>query len=136
MILARTDCRPTLGIEEAVARIAMFAEEGADMCFLDSPADAAEARRAVQAAAGKPCFAVLSPGGKGHVPDAAEAEAIGYRIGAYPTNQISPTIAAQQAALAALKTGQPNGPGALGFDALIETLGYAAYDKEASRFRV
>ena len=39
LILARTDCRPTQGIDEAVARIEMYVEEGADILFLDSPAD-------------------------------------------------------------------------------------------------
>src|ERR1700744_6103076 len=39
LILARTDCRPTAGIDEAVARIEMYVEEGADIMFLDSPAD-------------------------------------------------------------------------------------------------
>ncbi len=136
MILARTDCRPTLGLDEALARIAMFAEEGADMLFLDTPMDEGEARAGVAAAKGKPCFAVLSPGGKGHVPSAADAERIGYRIGAYPTNQLGPTITAQQAALKALQGGNPHGPGAPGFDELIETLGYQAYDREAARFRV
>jgi len=37
LILARTDCRPTQGIEEAVARIEMYVEEGANILFLDSP---------------------------------------------------------------------------------------------------
>ncbi|CAN0487467.1 unnamed protein product, partial [Phaeothamnion confervicola] len=37
LILARTDCRPTQGIDEAVSRIEMFVEEGADILFLDSP---------------------------------------------------------------------------------------------------
>ncbi|RYJ02751.1 MAG: isocitrate lyase/PEP mutase family protein, partial [Acetobacteraceae bacterium] len=60
LILARTDCRPTQGIDEAVARIEMFAAEGADILFLDSPADDEEIRRAVAAAGGKPSFAVLT----------------------------------------------------------------------------
>ena len=30
LVMARTDCRPTAGIDEAVARIEMFTEEGAD----------------------------------------------------------------------------------------------------------
>ena len=63
LVLARTDCRPTAGIEEAVARIEMYVEEGADILFLDSPADDAEIARAVAAAKGRPSFAVLSPGG-------------------------------------------------------------------------
>ena len=36
LILARTDCRPTAGIDEALARIEMYVEEGADILFLDS----------------------------------------------------------------------------------------------------
>jgi isocitrate lyase len=44
LVLARTDCRPTQGIDEAVARIEMFVAEGADILFLDSPADDAEIR--------------------------------------------------------------------------------------------
>ena len=45
LILARTDCRPTQGIDEAVARIEMYVEEGADILFLDLPADDGEIRR-------------------------------------------------------------------------------------------
>src|SRR5881396_2757069 len=37
LVMARTDCRPTQGIDEAVARIEMYVEEGADILFLDSP---------------------------------------------------------------------------------------------------
>src|SRR4249920_3960835 len=62
LILARTDCRPTQGIDEAVARIEMYVKEGADILFLDSPADEGEIERAVAAAQGRPSFAVLSPG--------------------------------------------------------------------------
>src|ERR1700710_2477833 len=44
LIMARTDCRPTAGIDEAIARIEMFVAEGADILFMDSPADEAEVR--------------------------------------------------------------------------------------------
>src|SRR3954471_2924459 len=56
LVLARTDCRPTQGIDEAVARIEMYVAEGADIVFLDSPADEAEIRRAVAAAGDKSSF--------------------------------------------------------------------------------
>src|SRR3954452_19008149 len=68
MVMARTDCRPTQGIEEALARIEMFVEEGADILFLDSPANEDEIRRAVAAARGRPSFAVLSPGAPRETP--------------------------------------------------------------------
>src|SRR6202045_4273109 len=54
LVLARTDCRPTQGIDEAVKRIEMYVREGADILFLDSPADDDEVKRAVAAAGGKP----------------------------------------------------------------------------------
>src|SRR3954463_9145621 len=53
MVMARTDCRPTQGIDEAVARIEMYVAEGAEILFLDSPADESEIRRAVAAAGDK-----------------------------------------------------------------------------------
>src|SRR5918997_5206651 len=84
LVLARTDCRPTQGIDEAVARIEMFAQEGADILFLDSPADEGEIRRAVAAAGGRPSFAVLSPGAPRATPSRAEAAALGLKIGTYP----------------------------------------------------
>ena len=52
LVMARTDCRPTLGIDEAVARVEMYVEEGADILFLASPADDDEIRRAVAAERG------------------------------------------------------------------------------------
>ncbi len=135
LVLARTDCRPLLGIDEAVARIEMFAAEGADILFLDSPADEAECRRAIAAAGGKPSFAVLTPGPH-HTPPRAEAEAIGFRIGTYPSGTLSPMLAGLKAGLAALAAGKAEAPEALPAAELRVTLGYDAYEAEASRFRL
>src|SRR4051794_40164878 len=74
MIMARTDCRPTQGIDEALARTEMFVEEGADILFLDSPATEDEIRAAVAAGKGRPSFAVLSPGAPRETPTRARAE--------------------------------------------------------------
>src|SRR3954447_7052525 len=90
LVLARTDCRPTQGIDEAVGRIEMYVKEGADILFLDSPADDAEIRRAVAAAKGRPSFAVLSPGGARACPTQQEAAALGFKIGTFPTGMLSP----------------------------------------------
>ena len=90
LILARTDCRPTQGIDEAVARIEMYVQEGADILFLDSPADDEEIRRAIAAAAGRPSFAVLSPGAPRATPSQSQAAALGFKIGTYPTGMLVP----------------------------------------------
>lgn len=136
LVLARTDCRPTQGIDEAVARIEMYVEEGADILFLDSPADDAEIGRAVAAAKGKPSFAVLSPGAPRATPSQTEAAKLGFKIGTYPTGMLSPAIAGMKAGLAALKAGEAEAKSALSPPELRGTLGYADYDAKAKPFIV
>ena len=136
LILARTDCRPTAGIDEAVARIEMFVEEGADILFLDSPADDDEIRRAVAAAKGRPSFAVLSPGGTRATPTRDQAKALGFKIGTYPTGMLSPAAAGMKAGLAALQAGLSEAASALPSAELRDTLGYGDYDAKAKAFIV
>jgi len=136
LILARTDCRPTQGIDEAVARIEMYVQEGADIVFLDSPADNDEIRRGVAAAAGRPSFAVLSPGAPRATPSRTEAAALGFKIGTYPTGLLSPATAGLKAGLAALLGGDAEATSALPPPELRATLGYDDYDQQARRFIV
>jgi len=136
MVLARTDCRPTQGIEEALARIEMYVEEGADILFLDSPKDEEEIRRSVVAAAGKPTFAVLSPGGARACPSRTEGEALGYKIATYPMGMLSPAIAGIQAGLDALLAGAAEAASAQPPAVLRATLGYSDYDVAAKPYRL
>jgi 2-methylisocitrate lyase-like PEP mutase family enzyme len=136
LVLARTDCRPTQGIDEAVARIGMYVEEGADILFLDSPADEAEIRRAVAAAGDKPSFAVLSPGAPRATPSQSAAQALGFKIGTFPTGLLSPVAAGIKAGLAAIKAGDAEAPTALPSAELRTLLGYPDYDAQAKRFIV
>jgi 2-methylisocitrate lyase-like PEP mutase family enzyme len=131
LVMARTDCRPSLGIEEALARIEMYVAEGADIVFLDSPADDGEIRRAVAAAAGRPSFAVLSPGAPRATPSQADAARLGLKIGTFPTGLISPVASGIKAGLAALREGKSEAASALPPAELRETLGYNAYDAQA-----
>lgn len=136
MVMARTDCRPTQGIAEALARTEMFVEEGADMLFLDSPANEDEIRAAVAAARGRPSFAVLSPGAPRETPTRVRAEQLGLKIGTYPTALLSPAAAGIKAGLAALGRGDAEAPGALTPADFRATLGYSDYDDEVKRFSV
>lgn len=136
LIMARTDCRPTQGIDEAVRRIEMYVREGADILFLDSPADEAEMRRAVDAAAGRPSFAVLSPGAPRATPSRDRAAELGFKIATYPTAMLSPATAGIKAGLAALAAGDAEAPIALPPAELRATLGYGDYDAQAKRFIV
>jgi 2-methylisocitrate lyase-like PEP mutase family enzyme len=134
LILARTDCRPTAGIDEAVARIEMFAEEGADIFFLDSPQDEPEIRRAVAAAKGKPSFCVLSPGSPRATPSQKEAAALGFKIGTFPTGMLSPAVAGMKSGLAALSAGRSASELALPPAELRTELGYGDYDTASKPF--
>lgn len=136
LVLARTDCRPTQGIDEAVARIEMYVEEGADILFLDSPADDEEIKRGIAAAKGRPSFAVLSPGAPRATPSQTEALKLGFKIGTYPTGMLSPAAAGMKAGLAALKAGEAESKAALSPADLRATLGYADYDAAAKPFIV
>jgi 2-methylisocitrate lyase-like PEP mutase family enzyme len=114
----------------------MFVEEGADILFLDSPADNEEIKRAVAAAAGRPSFAVLSPGAPRATPSRTEAAELGFKIGTYPTAMLSPVAAGIKAGLAALQAGDAEASTALSPAELRETLGYTDYDTQAKKFLV
>ena len=136
LVLARTDCRPTQGIDEAVARIEMYVREGADILFLDSPEDDNEIRRAVAAAGGRPSFAVLSPGAPRSVPNRTQAEALGLKIGTYPSLMLSPAIHGMKDGLAGLLAGEAQSTYALPAAEHRATLGYSDYAAQAKRFIV
>jgi len=136
LVMARTDCRPTQGIDEAVARIEMYVEEGADILFLDSPADDEEIRRGIAAAKGRPSFAVLSPGAPRATPSQTEAAKLGFKIGTYPTGMLAPAAAGMKAGLAALKAGDAEAKSAMPPPELRTTLGYPDYDTRAKPFIV
>ena len=136
LVMARTDCRPTAGLDEALARIEMYVEEGADILFLDSPKDEDEIKRAVAASKGKPHFAVLSPGADRATPLQARAAELGLKIGTFPTGTLSPAMAGMKAGLAALKAGEAEATGAMPPPELRTLLGYPDYDTKAKPFIV
>jgi 2-methylisocitrate lyase-like PEP mutase family enzyme len=131
LVLARTDCRPTLGINEALARLEMFVQEGADILLLDSPESEDEIRLAVAASLGRPTFCVISPGSTWASPSQSRAAELGVKIGTFPASVLSPAIAGMKAGLAALAAGQNAATLAPLLSGLRETLGYEDYEKNA-----
>src|SRR5215469_15229755 len=103
----------------------MFVKEGADILFMDSPADDAEIKRGIDAAKGRPSFAVLSPGAPRATPSQTEAEKLGFKIGTYPTGMLSPAVAGMKSGLAALAAGKAEAASALPPPELRAVLGYA-----------
>ena len=134
LILARTDCRPTLGIDEALKRVELFAKEGADFLFMDSPQDEAEMTRGIEAGGGKPQLVVLAPGSPRATPPRARCGELGFKVAVYPQALLGASIAAMEGALKAIAAGDAPPPGAHGSQELHALLGYAEYDEAAKRF--
>src|SRR5471030_981155 len=131
LILARTDARRGYGLDEALARIEIFVVEGADIVFLDSPADRGEMRQALAAARGTPSFAVLSP-----APvelSQREAAELGFKMVVHPFGLLEGVVSAMKEGLAALKQDGKRA-GALSSAELQEILGYREYERMAARF--
>ena len=102
LIIARTDARAVAGFEEATARANAALEAGADMAFLEAPETMDEVAAVPRLVRG-PCLLNVVHRGKTPAIDLREAETLGYRLAIVPALLLVATIAAGDAALAALK---------------------------------
>lgn len=134
LLLARTDARVPLGFEEALTRLQAFVAEGADIFFLDSPADEAEMRASIDACQGKPAIAVTNPGGRHFMPPDATLAALGIRIVTYPQEVLAASVQAIRAALAGLTGGvKPPMADAAALATALRVPDYLALDDALSR---
>ena len=134
LILARTDARAVHGLDEALARARAFRELGADLLFVEAPADEAELAR-VAAELPAPVMANLVEDGVTPLLPPARLEALGFKIAAYPLTLLSAAARAMEDALAALAAGGVPGPERrLAFDALCERVGFPDYDAARRRY--
>lgn len=83
LIIARTDARTPHGLAEALRRIDLYAEAGADVLFLEAPESEAEMERIGQAA-DKPLVANMVEGGRSPILSAARLQALGYQLAIFP----------------------------------------------------
>lgn len=84
LIIARTDARTSLGLDEALRRGEMYAKAGADILFIESP-ESVEEMRQIGRAFHQPLIANMVEGGRTPLLPAADLQEIGYRIAIFPT---------------------------------------------------
>ena len=101
-IIARTDARTTLGLDEALRRAEGYLEAGADLLFIESPESVEEMRR-IGRTFGVPLVANIVEGGRTPVLDAATLQEIGYRLAIFPALGFLAAGAALEAAYSGLK---------------------------------
>lgn len=102
LIIARTDARTALGLDEAMRRAEAYLRAGADVLFIESPESVEEMER-IGRAFDVPLLANMVEGGRTPVLPAAELERIGYRFAIFPALGFLAAGAALAAAYGELK---------------------------------
>jgi 2-methylisocitrate lyase-like PEP mutase family enzyme len=103
LIIARTDSRTGLGIDEAIRRGKEYAKAGADIVFVEAPESEDEFKRA---GAEIDCWllANMVPTGKSPVVPADTLKSFGFNIAIYPSSGMSVACAALSANYGYLKS--------------------------------
>src|SRR5262245_5211614 len=133
LIMARTDARACISLDEAIARCQAFRAAGADITFLEAPLDETEMRRYCREVEG-PKMANLIEGGKTPLLPPSQLESIGYKIAVYPLTLLNVSIQAMRIALADLARGH-SAAGTMDFESLKAAVGFPAYYAEEARYR-
>jgi 2-methylisocitrate lyase-like PEP mutase family enzyme len=123
LIVARTDARTTLGLEEAIRRGRMYGEAGADIVFVESPESEAEMAEVCRSIT-KPLLANIVEGGRTPILPRERLEALGYAIAIYPAVGFLAAAQALEGAYATLRdTGAPPAE-SYGFGRICDLMGF------------
>ena len=105
VVIARTDARGPLGIDEAIHRALAYARDGADALFVEAPQSLGEIERIadeVGRATGVPLVFNVVPGGLTPEVARAELDRLGFALAIHPGALLGPVARAMGTALAAL----------------------------------
>lgn len=84
LVIARTDARTALGLDEALRRGELYAKAGADVVFIEAPESEEELRRIGATLRGVPLLANMVEGGCTPVLGAERLAELGFSIAIYP----------------------------------------------------
>jgi 2-methylisocitrate lyase-like PEP mutase family enzyme len=102
VIIARSDARAIEGLQASIDRVNAYLEAGADVGFVEAP-QTVEELRIVGHSVNGPNLVNVFEGGKTPMLAASELEAMGFRLGIYPSQTHRAAIRAAQKVLAVLK---------------------------------
>ncbi|KAH1200467.1 2,3-dimethylmalate lyase [Glycine max] len=136
VIVARTDARQAVSLEEALTRCKAYGDAGADVLFIDALASVQEMKALCQLSPHLPKLAnMLEGGGKTPILSPQELEDVGYKLAIYPISLIGVCIRAMQDALTAIKGGAVPPPGSMpSFEEIKDIVGFNSYYKEEERY--
>ncbi|KAK9835898.1 hypothetical protein WJX74_010534 [Apatococcus lobatus] len=140
LILARTDARQAVSLEEALWRAAAFADAGADILFIDALTSVEDMQafcRAGGSAAAKPKMANMLEGGRTPLLPAEQLHEMGFKLVAYPLSLLGAYVQSMQQTLQLLHQGGPETfpPSRLpSFETLQAAVGFPEYLKGAENY--
>ncbi|XP_022138134.1 uncharacterized protein LOC111009380 isoform X2 [Momordica charantia] len=135
VIVARTDARQAVSLDEALWRTKAFADAGADVLFIDALASIEEMKAFCKISPEVPKMAnMLEGGGKTPILNPLELAEIGYKVVVYPLSLVGISIRAMQDALLALKEGQIPSERMPSFEEMKEILGFNSYYEEEEKY--
>jgi 2-methylisocitrate lyase-like PEP mutase family enzyme len=123
LIIARTDARSSLGLDEALRRGAAYAKAGADILFIESPESEDEMRR-IGRAFDVPVLSNQLHGGKTPILPQKRLQELGYALAIYPTAGLLASAHALEIAFAALARDEPVEAPLYDFEDFVEMIGF------------
>ncbi|RDK05712.1 isocitrate lyase/PEP mutase family protein [Cupriavidus lacunae] len=99
LLIARTDARAMLSLDEAIWRAEAALDAGADMVFVEATQSVEEAALVPRRVKGA-CLLNVVPGGRTPINDLRQAEEMGYKLAILPGLMLKAAIQAGDAALA------------------------------------
>ena len=103
LIIARTDARTTLGLDEALRRADAYAKAGADILFVESPENEEEMRR-IGRSLDRPLLANMVEGGRTPVLSREDLQSIGYKLAIFPVTALLAAVQAMKAVYEGLQS--------------------------------
>jgi 2-methylisocitrate lyase-like PEP mutase family enzyme len=139
LIIARTDARTSLGLDEALARGRAYRKAGADIVFIESPESEDEMAQIGQEI-DAPLLANMADGGRTPILPTEKLEKLGYNIAIFPAiGFLAVAAAAERVYGHLLATGSSLGRAAhddYGFGRMCDLMGFQdvwAFEKEWAR---
>jgi methylisocitrate lyase len=88
VIIARTDARAPLGLDEAIRRGQMYRDAGADVVFVEAPQSVDDLKAVKAAIPDVPLFANMVEGGKTPLLSYQELQELGYKMVVFPLSAL------------------------------------------------
>jgi methylisocitrate lyase len=108
LVIARTDARSVLGMDEALRRADAYVKAGADILFVEAPQSLEELRLVAERFQGVPLMANMVEDGKTPLLSAPELGKLGYRLVIWPVTALLTAARAYEQVYRRLLSGAPD----------------------------